>query len=192
MLATIVSVLGVGSKAGRVSSLDNSPRPFDLLRPEDTKRCNLYIHHYSSVLYSWGKLTTRAEINKHQTSTISRTLNKDIFVPYCHRCNRSANPETNVCQHCNEYAFRCSICTNAVRGLFTACILCKFVFCKIIVRIAYQPTTAKTLASYIHLGGHGGHQNHMMAWFAERSVCPTGCGCNCILTTMIDSKSSQP
>ncbi|GLG98684.1 GATOR complex protein WDR59 [Gryllus bimaculatus] len=31
--------------------------------------------------------------------------------------------------------------------------------------------------------GHGGHTNHMMAWFEIETVCPTGCGCNCLEET---------
>ena len=171
MLATIVSVLGAGNNAetlhgtDKKSSLTPYTTPFELLLPDGGGRYDLYIHFYGTLLYSWGKLTTRVELNKHLSTSTMRTKrnmvhhssrNKEMFAPCCHRCNRLANPETNVCQHCQEYAFRCSICTNAVRGLFTVCISC----------------------------GHGGHVNHIMPWFEEQSVCPTGCGCTCTLTTV--------
>lgn len=132
MLATIVSVLGAGCKTGRLSSRENPSSPFELLLPEDDTRCNLYIHHYSTLLYNWGKLTTRVELNKHLTSRAVVTRNKDVFAPCCNRCNRLAIPETNVCHHCREYAFRCSICTNSVRGLFTVCVICEFFIMNII------------------------------------------------------------
>jgi hypothetical protein len=33
---------------------------------------------------------------------------------------------TNVCRSCQDYAFRCGLCDQAVRGLFT---VCRYVFC---------------------------------------------------------------
>lgn len=127
MLATIVSVLR--SRRQDPISL------YDLLFTDDSRRYDLYIHFYSQLLYSWGKLITRVELNKHLSqrsldndSTIiennALSRDKEMFSPCCQLCNRLANPETNICQHCNHYAFRCSICTNAVRGLFTVCITC--------------------------------------------------------------------
>eukprot|EP00557_Chaetoceros_sp_GSL56_P010042 CAMPEP_0176479254 /NCGR_PEP_ID=MMETSP0200_2-20121128/1641_1 /TAXON_ID=947934 /ORGANISM="Chaetoceros sp., Strain GSL56" /LENGTH=1260 /DNA_ID=CAMNT_0017875285 /DNA_START=79 /DNA_END=3858 /DNA_ORIENTATION=+ len=166
MLATIITVFDVHSYTRNLEQAELYPSNlFDLLLPYDICH-DMYIHFYSQLLYCWGKLITRAELNKHLSqramyfdsygvSTLSHR-NKDIFVPCCQRCNRLANPETNICQYCNEYAFRCSICTNAIRGLFTVCKSC----------------------------GHGGHVNHIMPWFAERSVCPTGCGCTCTLTIL--------
>jgi len=77
------------------------------------------------------------------------------FAPLCPRCNRPASPDTNTCSKCNDYAFRCAICTNAVRGFFTVCMAC----------------------------GHGGHENHLRKWFEENTVCPSGCGCSCTFNT---------
>lgn len=125
MLATIVTVLGTGCNTGRRSTFESPSTPIELLLPDDDKRCNLYIHYYSQLLYSWGKLTTRMELNKHLTSQPSKTRNKDIFAPYCKRCDNLVMPETNVCNMCCGYAFRCSICTNSVRGLFTVCVKCE-------------------------------------------------------------------
>lgn len=36
-------------------------------------------------------------------------------------------------------------------------------------------------ASFCLVCGHGGHSLHMARWFAEENLCPTGCGCNCLL-----------
>lgn len=46
----------------------------------------------------------------------------------------------------------------------------------------------KVLFSFKNLGasnscmfcGHGGHIEHLAAWFAKEVVCPTGCGCHCL------------
>lgn len=162
MLATIITVFDVHKYNRNPEQAELYPlNLFDLLLPYNICH-DLYIHFYSQLLYSWGKLITRAELNKHLSQRamywdsygLSTSLQKNIFVPCCQKCNRLANPETNICQYCKEYAFRCSICTNAIRGLFTVCTSC----------------------------GHGGHVNHIMPWFAERSVCPTGCGCTCTLS----------
>jgi len=160
MLATIVSVLGSGrTQKERVLKKEST---FDILLPDDGAKYDLYIHVYGSLLYSWGKLTTRVELNKHLSSSVQGIGNSlknkkekgayEMFAPCCPRCNQATSGK-NVCQSCQDYAFRCSICTNAVRGLFTLCIKC----------------------------GHGGHVNHLMPWFSENSQCPTGCGCNCTL-----------
>jgi hypothetical protein len=128
MLATIVSVLGAGCRMNRSTSHETESNPLDLLLPEDDTRCDVYIHHYSALLYNWGKLNTRTELNKHLASPPAATRENDIFVPVCHekQCNGFVNRKTNVCNICKKYAFRCSICTNAVRGLFTVCVLCKY------------------------------------------------------------------
>ena len=47
----------------------------------------------------------------------------------------------------------CSICAQPVRGLYAWCQGC----------------------------GHGGHLQHMEAWFARSTTCPTGCGHRCQL-----------
>jgi len=133
MLATIVTVLDVHNSSQNSHSEAYPSSLFDLLLPYDS-RYDMYIHFYSQLLYCWGKLIARAELNKHlshkaifcdsymESSSSQKT--KEIFVPCCQKCNRLANPETNICNYCHEYAFRCSICTNAIRGLFTVCISC--------------------------------------------------------------------
>jgi hypothetical protein len=132
MLATIITVFDVHRYNRNPEQAELYPLGlFDLLLPYNVCH-DLYIHFYSQLLYSWGKLITRAELNKHLSQRamywdsygLSTPLQKNIFVPCCQKCNRLANPETNICQYCKEYAFRCSICTNAIRGLFTVCTSC--------------------------------------------------------------------
>ena len=190
MLATIVCVLSGGSdrrmsnRSHRMEQETNSC--IRNLLPDDDKRLDSYIIRYASLLYAWGKLTTRTELNKHLAHSIpggggeilipleqgvEGRLQKAFvpndgvapgitFAPLCPRCHKPANPETNVCTSCKQYAFKCSICMNAVRGLFTTCLTC----------------------------GHGGHVEHLLPWFEKETTCPTGCGCTCVLTTYTSEK----
>ncbi len=157
----------------------------DLFLTPNDLRYDLYIKIYSNILYGWGQISRRTELRKHlsliagdifgdekfvpieyennESNTFDDAChfsNNDqassmAFVPYCPKCHRPANPETNICNACHTYAFRCSICTNAVRGKFLVCFTC----------------------------GHGGHLDHIMSWFKNNTVCPTGCGCTCTLST---------
>jgi len=161
MLATIVCVFNSGKCPGHQTNSYNM-----ILADEHAPKYDAYVNLYGSLLYGWGQFTVRAELNKHLTNYslknqgVGATLGGKesfslTFALTCPRCYRPANPETNICNSCQDFAFRCAICTNGVRGLFTICTKC----------------------------GHGGHVGHMMAWFAEQTVCPTGCGCSCTLST---------
>ena len=139
MLATIVCVLsgGVGRHAIRDedqrSLKDASNAYVRNLLPEDDRRLDSYITRYAAILYQWGKITTRAELNKHLAQSLHENsknqvlggevlvpigpgdegrLQKDFvapseaspdspgvtFAPMCPRCQKPANPETNVCE----------------------------------------------------------------------------------------------
>lgn len=158
MLATMFCVLSGGRdriKAEQQPSLIPNGNVYDN-----------YIKRYAELLYSWDLLSVRAELNKHLTRNQSgrefrflstegssengfaRTLGVGLFCP---RCNGDVDPSTNACPRCRDWAFRCSICDNAVRGLFTFC-------------------------DYCH---HGGHLQHLVKWFSSNNFCPTGCGCQC-------------
>lgn len=187
MLATIVCVLSggtdrrMGHRGLQLEQEINSG--IGNLLPDDDNRLDFYIFRYATLLYAWGKLTTRTELNKHLAQGggdemlipiepgDARRLQKDCsanegsapsitFAPLCPRCHKPASPETNVCNNCRQYAFKCSICMNAVRGLFTTCLKC----------------------------GHGGHVDHLLPWFEKETTCPTGCGCSCVLTTYTSEK----
>jgi hypothetical protein len=128
MLASIVCVLrsknDSGLDAGKLIS-DNREGKYDI-----------YIRRYADLLYGWGLLTVRAEVLKHlsplpefhRTRRVSQALDEDVtseptigLVFLCARCGGETNLGTNYCHTCRDYAFRCSICDNAVRGLFTVC-----------------------------------------------------------------------
>jgi len=166
MLATMFCVLSDCHHQDQMSI-----RPF-LLPKNREKICDTYINRYGEILYSWGLLNTRAELNKHLRKYEQNALK---FMPVeegieegfdlgvalsCPKCHNDVDSRTNYCQSCRDFAFRCSICDLAVRGLFTYCEICK----------------------------HGGHLRHLVNWFAKNSSCPTGCGCQCIFSPMLYSK----
>jgi len=137
---------------------------------------NTYIIRYAELLYSWGLLNVRAELNKHLQQNYVRNDFKfesteerkeevlDLGVDIsCPMCESSVDPRTNYCQSCKDFAFRCSICDTRVAGAFTFCKICK----------------------------HGGHLRHMVNWFSKNSFCPTGCGCQCQLSAVLHSKSES-
>lgn len=125
-----------------------------------------YIIRYAELLYSWGLLNVRAELNKHLKFPPAQTEYSFVFGEKEHKINQRGlevaclcptcgteieSKTSSYCQICGDFAFRCSICDIAVRGLFTFCEICH----------------------------HGGHLNHMVEWFSTKRLCPTGCGCQC-------------
>ncbi|XP_012868143.1 PREDICTED: WD repeat-containing protein 59 [Dipodomys ordii] len=73
------------------------------------------------------------------------------FGVYCSHCRSEVRG--TQCAICKGFTFQCAICHVAVRGSSNFCLTC----------------------------GHGGHTSHMMEWFRTQEVCPTGCGCHCLL-----------
>jgi hypothetical protein len=177
MLATMVCVLSGGRRRNKK---DAKAHLFLLPRGHDEKY-DAYIRRYADLLYGWGLLVKRAELNKHLVQhvrqnegletplhphgTMIKSRSSGIaFVFTCSQCGRDAEFGTNVCRSCQDYAFKCSICETGVRGLFTVCDAC----------------------------GHGGHVNHITTWFEKHSECPAGCGCNCIFTAATQQQQSAP
>ncbi|KXJ05714.1 WD repeat-containing protein 59, partial [Exaiptasia diaphana] len=68
----------------------------------------------------------------------------------CYNCRKKVNGA--LCHTCRRFGLKCAICHVAVRGASNVCMAC----------------------------GHGGHTFHIMQWFENMSVCPTGCGCTCL------------
>ena len=102
-------------------------RKLFILPKDHSSRYDLYIRCYSDLLYGWGLLTKRAELVKHLTQSILLDeVNDDegmgglAFDIECPQC--SGNTHFGYCRPCNDFSFRCTICDNAVRGLFTVCI----------------------------------------------------------------------
>ncbi|KAK0087002.1 hypothetical protein PV326_005337 [Microctonus aethiopoides] len=123
------------------------------IRLLDEKNILLYDNYkktYAEVLHRWQLLDARAQVLKHVSSTHFDT-HKDVeFQSECHLCKKTSRGPQ--CASCKRLAFQCVICHISVRGPSIFCIVC----------------------------GHGGHTQHLAAWFANETVCPTGCGCCCL------------
>ena len=149
MLATMVCVLG-GNQRSKVAE------GCSLLPVSHQDRYDSYIRRYADVLYAWKLMSERAELCKHLVKRLPDPSDDQYsavdIVVWCSRCHQEAATDNGICRNCRNYAFRCSLCDVAVRGLFTVCASC----------------------------GHGGHTGHLAEWFNKHSVCPTGCGCDCV------------
>jgi Zinc-ribbon, C4HC2 type len=163
MLATMVCVLSGGRP--RTEGGAGGSRCF--LPEGQDEKYDLYIRRYADLLFGWGLLVKRAELNKHLVRRVQEsegTMWNDIaskekapgiaLVFTCSKCGNDAEFGTNICRSCQEFAFKCTICEQAVRGLSIVCSAC----------------------------GHGGHVVHMTDWFSKHRQCPSGCGCMCTFT----------
>ncbi|KAL3908755.1 MAG: hypothetical protein SGILL_008364, partial [Bacillariaceae sp.] len=163
MLATMFCVLSGGHRRQNKSHAFLLPKGREAVY--DT-----YILRYAELLFAWGQLNTRAELNKHLKFPPSQkdytflsgeedrkaTQTGLEVACLCPTCGTEVESKTSsYCNVCKDYAFRCSICDIAVRGLSTFCETCH----------------------------HGGHLNHMVEWFSTKRLCPTGCGCQCTFST---------
>lgn len=166
MLATMVCVLS----GGRPRTKDDTRGHLHLLPTGHDEKYDTYIRRYAELLFGWGLLVKRAELNKHLVVRIRESKGKNLNVTTqngialvftCPKCGKDADFGTNVCRSCQDYAFRCSVCEMGVRGLFTVCEIC----------------------------GHGGHMGHMTSWFAEHAECPSGCGCLCTFSVRPQRRS---
>ena len=123
MLSSLVCVL-----RDKHQFVTNGMRRQERFLPKDQNaRYDLYIRCYSELLYGWGLFTKRAELLKHRTQNVLLgDINDDegpggiSFETECPQC--AGNTHFGYCRPCNDFSFRCSICDNAVRGLFTVCI----------------------------------------------------------------------
>jgi hypothetical protein len=171
MLATMFCVLSGGFR-------DNKSKDHAHFLPKGRHAVfDTYIIRYAELLYCWGLLHTRAELNKHLkyqpanehefrflcgernespsigSNNVGRADGGLAITVLCATCGSETQPNNSgFCPHCQNFAFRCSICDMAVRGLCTFCETCH----------------------------HGGHLAHIVEWFSTRNaMCPTGCGCRC-------------
>ena len=44
----------------------------------------------------------------------------------------------------------------------------------------FSHAPVKGLYSMCEVCGHGGHMSHLKEWFNSNSLCPSGCGHNCV------------
>lgn len=155
MLATMVCVLRIHTK-----DLPAKERARCVFLPEDSdNKYDEYIKMYAGLLYAWGLLSLRVELNKHllrkayDSSAADEGYQCRVVPVQCTSCGKPNESGDTICIACSDYMFRCTICENAVRGFFTYCQNC----------------------------GHGGHVNHLMDYFENSDECPSGCGCKCSL-----------
>ncbi|KAL5022221.1 hypothetical protein ScPMuIL_001376 [Solemya velum] len=91
-------------------------------------------------------------------TTMAPDAHKGVeFAVRCSHCLKDVRGAQ--CASCKMAAFQCAICHLGVRGASNFCLAC----------------------------GHGGHTMHMMEWFQVESVCPTGCGCQCLINSELRS-----
>mmetsp|Transcript_2095 Transcript_2095/g.3201 ORF Transcript_2095/g.3201 Transcript_2095/m.3201 type:complete len:728 (+) Transcript_2095:1-2184(+) len=178
MVATIVCVLRPEGEGPEQRNRNETKSEVNsLLPPDQDEKYDLCIRRYGKLVYRWGLLAKRTELHKHLSRHLLRAEGSQFipskdggkdqtgvsFAITCLSCNKEnvVSGVGNICSSCGDYAFRCIICDNAVRGMFTICPLC----------------------------GHGGHMNHMLNWFEDNKMCPSGCGCFCTLSISNPSKT---
>ncbi|XP_071959195.1 GATOR2 complex protein WDR59-like [Antedon mediterranea] len=106
---------------------------------------------YAEILYRWNIMEARADVLNYLTHPppASSGLEFVNFGITCQHCQKRVF--SIQCDDCRWFSFSCAICHVAVKGSSNFCLTC----------------------------GHGGHTSHMLEWFKEEAVCPTGCGCKC-------------
>ena len=130
-------------------------RTFD---PKLILKYDYYKKIYADILYRWKLIKKRALLLK---TIESKELNEDhqSRVSFVNECFTQSCKDRNelcsnfICSRCNRIALICTICRLPVKGATNHCMKC----------------------------GHGGHTHHMDEWFKLHTVCPTGCGCDCLI-----------
>ncbi len=113
------------------------------------------IDAYADLLFIWGALHKRTELLKYK-----RCNGSSSTTSYSKNVNEntlvhssSSSTARNECKNIKKSC--CSVCQLTLRGIGIYCIAC----------------------------GHGGHPEHISAWFeAGNEACPTGCSCRCLET----------
>ncbi|XP_012235411.1 GATOR2 complex protein WDR59 isoform X2 [Linepithema humile] len=109
-----------------------------------------YKKAYAEALHRWELLDGRAQVLKH-LSTSPFDVQKGVELQCeCRVCGKISRGPQ--CTNCKGLSFQCVVCHVTVKGASNSCMFC----------------------------GHGGHIQHLAAWFAKETVCPTGCGCQCL------------
>ncbi|KAG7207480.1 hypothetical protein KM043_009113 [Ampulex compressa] len=131
-------------------NLGDSAKNIRLLDEKYTALYDGYKKAYAEVLHRWNLLDARAQVLKHVSTTPLDTHKGVEFQSECQTCGKVSRGPQ--CLNCKRLALQCVICHISVRGPSNFCILC----------------------------GHGGHTQHLAAWFTNETLCPTGCGCCCL------------
>ncbi|XP_046619943.1 GATOR complex protein WDR59 isoform X1 [Neodiprion virginianus] len=131
-------------------TLGDPVRNIRFLDEKNTTLYDSYKKAYAEVLHSWRLLDARAQVLKHVSVPPIDSHKAVEFQIECYICNKSSRGPQ--CNNCRQLAFQCAICHISVRGPSNVCVVC----------------------------GHGGHTEHLAAWFTTKTLCPTGCGCYCL------------
>ncbi len=206
MLATIVCVLSFGRDRRRLSS--GAGGSYRLLPKFDERRYDNYLRQYSALLYGWGLLAERSEVSKRLAYATPGAGTETIilletnrgqpmilpnagvafgitFTPVCGSCLEPATENDIRCK-CGEYPFHCSICCGPVRGACTWCPKCGHGECQSSLHDLCVAIILQLLSIGLHYFVSGGHVHHILQWFQQHSVCPTGCGCKCMMSNLPD------
>lgn len=158
---------------------EKTPRYVPLLDESRTNAYIAYLLFYADLLYRWELHTARAEVLKF-VHKLSQTLDSKQYSAFdawrkaedpdaeagltvqtaCAKCQAPLNDAgSRTCTQCNRKrktagAFQCTICHVGVRGLSSFCLICH----------------------------HGGHAAHYRKWFQVEQECPSGCGCQCLIS----------
>lgn len=136
--------------------------------------CGTRITNYTVRAWYCALLTILHNLELHvPASEIARRSN-DLYIRQKNMINTTVYtlcavckaPTSNVprCQKCNTLVATCGVCELPVSGVFAWCSGCN----------------------------HGGHILHMKEYFERFSLCPTGCGHRCDVTTSIGSRAGVP
>lgn len=114
-----------------------------------------YRKTYMDVLDNLGLLDQQACVKKFLKHQTHKS--HSFFFNFVVKCKKCKNPiKDGYCFDCDLFNVKCSLCNTGVRGAALVCLKC----------------------------GHGGHSNHLIAWFSEESLCSVNCGCCCLFETM--------
>ncbi|KAI8334949.1 hypothetical protein BC941DRAFT_399392 [Chlamydoabsidia padenii] len=121
---------------------------------------------YSDLLFRNDLLAQRAEVlkfisNRPTPSSTTTMTSKERTMELqvrCYICESEVAGSDRMCYQCRKIRtqIKCTICHQLVKGLVNFCIKCR----------------------------HGGHSRHLKEWFQIEEVCPTGCGCRCLVETL--------
>lgn len=139
-----------------------------LIDPMDAAQLDILRLSYADMLYRWGLLEQRAQVLKFLTKVPAFSKDNNQLAEQatmttatmqiqirCYVCGFEISDRERVCYNCRKRRnqIKCSLCHVLVKGTVNFCMKC----------------------------GHGGHSTHIKQWFQQSDVCPTGCGCACIL-----------
>ncbi|KAI8076853.1 WD40-repeat-containing domain protein [Halteromyces radiatus] len=126
----------------------------------DDDRLEAWFNAYIDLLHRfklWSAATAIINACKipriQERNQMATTIN--IACSNCFKLVLGTNQGAWACDKCHRLLNPCSICHQTVKSLYVWCQGCN----------------------------HGGHLEHMRAWFSEEKQCPTGCGHNCVLTS---------